>query len=51
MIVSAPDSVAGRTPVLTAARAHLGLVALLFARAAIVWWSTPERMRDMDEGP
>jgi hypothetical protein len=34
-----------------AARARLGLVALLFAVAAFGWWSTAERMRGMDEGP
>jgi predicted metal-binding membrane protein len=51
VIVSAPDRAAGRTPALTAARAHLGLVALLFALAALGWWSTAARMQDMDEGP
>jgi predicted metal-binding membrane protein len=34
-----------------AARARLGLVALLFALAAIAWWSTADRMRGMDDGP
>jgi predicted metal-binding membrane protein len=48
---SAPDRPAGPTPALTAARAHLGLVALLFALAALGWWSTADRMRGMDEGP
>jgi predicted metal-binding membrane protein len=51
MIASAPPSApAGATP-LTAARARLGLVALLCAIAAVGWWSTVERMRGMDEGP
>jgi len=35
----------------TAARARLGLVALLFALAAIAWWSTADRMSGMDAGP
>jgi predicted metal-binding membrane protein len=53
VIASAPDRNAGAgvTPALTAARARLGLVALLFAVAALGWWSTAERMRDMDDGP
>jgi predicted metal-binding membrane protein len=32
-------------------RARLGLVALLFAFAAVAWWSTVDRMRGMDAGP
>src|SRR5205807_1060884 len=36
---------------LAAARARLGLVALLFALAALAWWSTAERMAGMDGGP
>jgi predicted metal-binding membrane protein len=35
----------------TAVRARLGLVALLFALAAIAWWSTADRMSGMDAGP
>jgi predicted metal-binding membrane protein len=35
----------------TAARGRLGLVALLFALAAIAWWSTADRMSGMDAGP
>jgi predicted metal-binding membrane protein len=42
---------AGLTPAFTAARARLGLVALLFVLAAASWWSTVERMRGMDAGP
>jgi len=34
-----------------AVRARLGLVALLFALAAVAWWSTADRMAGMDEGP
>ena len=51
MIASAPDQPAGATPALTAVRARLSLVALLFALAAIGWWSTADRMRGMDDGP
>jgi predicted metal-binding membrane protein len=51
MIASAPDSPAGATPALTAVRARLGLVAVLFSLAAIGWWSTVDRMRGMDDGP
>jgi hypothetical protein len=36
---------------LTPVRARLGLVAVLFALAAIGWWSTVDRMRGMDDGP
>ena len=51
MITSAPDRPAGPTPALTAVRARAGLVALLFALAAIGWWSTADRMQGMDDGP
>ena len=51
MIASAPVKPAGATPALTAVRARVGLVALLFALAAIGWWSTADRMRSMDDGP
>ncbi len=34
-----------------AARARLGLIALLFALAAVAWWATADRMAGMDEGP
>ncbi len=36
---------------LTAARTRLGLVALLFALAAVGWWWTAAEMRGMDDGP
>jgi hypothetical protein len=36
---------------LDAARAQLGLIALLLALAALAWWSTANRMAGMDEGP
>jgi predicted metal-binding membrane protein len=32
-------------------RARLGLVVLLFALAAVAWWSTADRMAGMDAGP
>jgi predicted metal-binding membrane protein len=51
VIASAPQRPAAATSPLTAARARLGLVALLFAVAALGWWSTADRMRGMDEGP
>jgi predicted metal-binding membrane protein len=38
-------------PVFAAARARLGLIALLFALAALAWWFTVDRMRGMDNGP
>ena len=38
-------------PALAAARARLGLVALLFALAAAGWWWTAAEMRGMDQGP
>ena len=44
-------SPASAAPVAAAVRARLGLVALLFALAAISWWSTVARMGDMDAGP
>src|SRR5215211_2027610 len=41
----------GLAPAFAAARAGLGLIALLFALAAVAWWSTADRMAGMDEGP
>ena len=51
MIAPAPDRADAIGLPLTAVRARLGLVAVLFALAAIGWWSTAERMRGMDDGP
>src|SRR3954447_8509039 len=53
MIAAAPDqaSGAGIGPAFAAARARLGLVALLFALAGLGWWCTAARMRGMDNGP
>jgi predicted metal-binding membrane protein len=42
---------AGLAPAFVAARARLGLIAVLFGLAAVAWWSTAERMRGMDDGP
>ena len=41
----------GLAPALSAVRTRLGLVALLFAVAALAWWWTGDRMRGMDDGP
>jgi predicted metal-binding membrane protein len=41
----------GVAQVFGAARARLGLVALLIGLAAGAWWSTADRMAGMDEGP
>ena len=46
-----PAHAAGLAPALAAARARLGLVALLFVLAGVAWWSTVDRMRGMDNGP
>jgi predicted metal-binding membrane protein len=46
-----PADAAGLAPEFAAARARLGLVALLFALAAGAWWFTVDRMRGMDDGP
>jgi predicted metal-binding membrane protein len=42
---------AGLRPAFAAARARLGLIALLVGLAAVGWWSTAQRMGGMDEGP
>jgi predicted metal-binding membrane protein len=47
--VGAPTAPAGG--LWTAVRARLGVVALLFALAGLAWWSTADRMADMDAGP
>jgi predicted metal-binding membrane protein len=54
VIVSAPangPAAAGLAPAFAAVRVRLGLVALLFALAAIGWWWTVDEMRGMDNGP
>ena len=42
---------AGLAPAFAAVRARLALIGLLFALAAVAWWSTADRMRGMDAGP
>ena len=41
----------GPSVALSAVRTRLGLVALLFALAAVGWWWTIDQMRGMDNGP
>jgi predicted metal-binding membrane protein len=48
-VESAPGS--GLRPAFAAIRAQLGLVAVLFALAAVGWWWTAGEMRGMDDGP
>jgi predicted metal-binding membrane protein len=53
-VASPPDrgaAGAGLRPAFAAARARLGLIAVLFALAAVAWWSTSARMHGMDDGP
>jgi predicted metal-binding membrane protein len=45
------DGTTGLAPAFSAARARLGLIAALFALAAVAWWSTADRMSGMDAGP
>jgi predicted metal-binding membrane protein len=47
---TAPAST-GLAPAFAAARTRVGLVVLLFGLAAVCWWWTFHRMRDMDGGP
>src|SRR4051812_48564854 len=42
---------AGLLPALTAVRARIGLVILLFVLGGVAWWSTVDRMQGMDAGP
>jgi predicted metal-binding membrane protein len=46
-----PHGGIGVAPAFAAARARLGLVALLLVLAGIGWWWTLDRMRGMDNGP
>jgi predicted metal-binding membrane protein len=48
--VAAPDR-AGIAPAFAAARARLGLVALLLTLAGVGWWWSADEMRGMDSGP
>jgi predicted metal-binding membrane protein len=45
------ESREGLTPIFAAARTRLGLIAALFALAAIGWWWTVQQMDGMDNGP
>ena len=54
MIAATPDRVpdgAGLAPAYAAARARLGLIALLLALAGVGWWWTVDQMQGMDDGP
>jgi predicted metal-binding membrane protein len=42
---------AGGRAAFAAARAHRGLITLLFVLAGVAWWWTVGRMRGMDDGP
>jgi predicted metal-binding membrane protein len=46
-----PVTGSGLRPAYAAARAHLGIVAVLFVLAALGWWWTVVEMRGMDDGP
>ena len=50
-MIAATASSQGLGPAFAAARARLGLIALLFGLAAAGWWWTIGRMRGMDAGP
>ena len=47
---TAPDE-EGLRPAFAASRAHVGLVVLLCALAAVGWWWTAAAMSGMDNGP
>src|SRR5262249_26673713 len=54
LIVAVPDRASGHAgpgPALAAARARLGLVAIMFALAGVGWWWTAGQMSGMDDGP
>jgi predicted metal-binding membrane protein len=54
LLVSSTEHLEGReglAPVFAAARTRLGLIAVLFALAAVGWWWALEQMRGMDNGP
>ncbi len=54
MISAASDRVpgdAGLAPAYAAARARLGIIALLFAFAGASWWWVADQMHGMDDGP
>src|SRR3954470_5730535 len=51
MTAAVGTEVRGLGPAYAAARARVGLVALLLGLAALAWWSTADRMAGMDAGP
>jgi predicted metal-binding membrane protein len=51
VISPALDRATGQAPPVAGGRARLWVVGLLFALAAIAWWSTAARMQGMDDGP
>ena len=53
MLSAAQDPLpgAGLRPAYAAARAQVGLIALLFALAGVGWWWTIDQMQGMDNGP
>jgi predicted metal-binding membrane protein len=51
VIAATSERTSGLGPAYRAARSQLGLVAVLFAIAALAWWSTSDRMTGMDDGP
>src|SRR4051812_3658485 len=48
---ASPPPSGGLAPAFSAVRTRLGLVAVLFALAALGWWWTGGQMRGMDNGP
>ena len=51
MTEAGSDTGSSLRPAYAATRAHLGIVAVLLALAAIGWWWTVGEMRGMDKGP
>jgi predicted metal-binding membrane protein len=51
MTAAVGTEVRGLAPAYAAARARIGLIALLLGLAALAWWSTAHRMAGMDAGP
>ena len=51
MTEAGPVAGSSLRPAYAATRAHLGIVAVLLALAAIGWWWTAGQMHGMDDGP
>src|SRR3954463_1722505 len=51
MTAAVGTEVRGLAPAYGAARARVGLIALLLGLASLAWWSTAHRMAGMDAGP